>query len=127
MRQLAFLVALFVIAIGIVGLVAPDRFLAAGRHVLTPVGLYAIAALRIGMGLVLILVARTSRTPRTLRAFGVVVLVAGLATPLFGVERARGIADWAATQGPALVQGVAVVLLAIGGFVAFTVGAGRRT
>src|SRR6185295_1980642 len=114
MRQLAFLVALFIVAIGIVGVVAPDRLIDTGRSVLTPVGLYAIAALRIGMGIVLMLVAQTSRAPKTLRAFGAFVLVAGLATPLLGVDRAREIADWSATQGPALLRGVAVVMLVIG-------------
>jgi len=126
MRLLASLVALVIIVIGIVGLVAPNRLMTAAQYVLTPVGLYAIAALRIGMGLVLVLVAPTSRAPKTLRALGAIVLVAGLSTPLFGVERARGVAEWAAAQGPALLRSVAVVMLAIGSSIAFAVGVGRR-
>jgi NAD(P)-dependent dehydrogenase (short-subunit alcohol dehydrogenase family) len=93
---------------------------------LQPVGLYAVAALRVGIGLVLMLAARTSRTPKILCAFGAVVLVAGLATPLFGVERARAIFDWEATQGNALIRVGAGLVLAIGGFIAFAVAAGRR-
>jgi hypothetical protein len=126
MRLLASLVALVIIVIGIVGLVAPDRLMTAAQYVLTPVGLYAIAALRMGMGLVLVLVAPTSRAPKTLRALGTIVLVAGLATPLFGVERARGVAEWAAAHGPALLRSVAVVMLAIGSAIACAVGVGRR-
>jgi hypothetical protein len=126
MRSLALLVALFIMFIGIVGVVAPDRLMTAGQYVMTPVGLYAIAALRVGMGLVLMLVAPISRTPRTLRALGAIVLVAGLATPLFGVDRARAVADWAAAQGTALLRGAAGLILAIGGFIAFAVAAGRR-
>lgn len=126
MRVLALLVALLVIIIGIVGVVAPDRLIMAGRYVMTPVGLYAIAALRVGMGLVLILMAPTSRLPKTVRAIGAVVLVAGLATPLFGVERSRAVADWAAAQGPAFLRVIAGILFALGGFIAFAVGAGRR-
>jgi hypothetical protein len=126
MRSLALLVALLIMVIGIVGVVAPDRVMTAGRYVMTPVGLYAIAALRVGMGLVLMLVAPISRAPRTLRALGAIVLVAGLATPLFGVDRARAVADWAATQGTALLRGAAGLILAIGGFIAFAVAAGRR-
>jgi hypothetical protein len=126
MRFLALLAALFIMVVGIVGLVAPDRLMAAGRFVITPIGLYAIAVLRVGMGLVLMLVAPTSRVPKTLRAFGAVVLVAGLTTPFFGVDRVRGIADWEAAQGPAFLRGVAGVLVAIGSFIAFAVAAGRR-
>jgi hypothetical protein len=126
MRFLALLAALFIMVVGIVGLVAPDRLMAAGRFVITPIGLYAIAVLRVGMGLVLMLVAPTSRVPKTLRAFGAVVLVAGLTTPFFGVDRVRGIADWEAAQGPAFLRGVAGVLVAIGSFIVFAVAAGRR-
>ena len=126
MRFFALLVALLVMLIGIVGVVAPDRLIMAGRYVITPVGLYAIAALRIVMGLVLILVAPTSRAPKALRAIGAVVLVAGLATPFFGVDRSRGIADWAAAQGPAFLRVIAGILVALGGFIAFAVAGGRR-
>jgi hypothetical protein len=94
--------------------------------VATPVGLYVIAAIRVAIGLVLMLVAPTSRVPRTLRVVGAVVLVAGLATPLFGVERTRAILDWESTQGTALTRVVAGLVLAIGGFIAFAVATGRR-
>ena len=36
--------------------VAPDSLIAIGRYVITPAGLYAIGALRVAIGLVLILV-----------------------------------------------------------------------
>ena len=49
---------------------------------------------------------------------GAIVLVAGLATPLFGVERTRAILDWESTQGTALIRVGAGLALAIGGFVA---------
>lgn len=60
------------------------------------------------------------------RIQGAVVLVAGLAAPLFGVERTRAILDWESTQGTALIRVVAGLALAIGGFVAFAVATGRR-
>src|SRR5678816_2680466 len=87
--------------------------------------LWVITALRVGIGLVLIKVARISRAPRTLRALGAVVIVAGLATPLFGVERSRAVLDWAATQGTALMLVEGCVALALGAFLAFAVAAGH--
>ena len=126
MRSLALIVALFIIVAGMVGIVAPGSLLTVGRYVVTPAGLYAIAVLRVGIGLVLMLVAPISRAPRILRALGAVVIVAGLMTPLFGVERARAIVDWEATQGTALLRIGAGLALALGGFIAFAVSAGRR-
>jgi hypothetical protein len=126
MRSLALLVALFIMFVGMVGVFKPDSLMTVGRYVVTPVGLYAVAALRVGIGLVLMLVARTSRMPKTLRAFGAVALVAGLVTPLFGVERAWAIFDWEATQGTTLIRVGAGLALAIGGFIAFAVATGRR-
>jgi hypothetical protein len=125
-RIAALLVALFAIVVGVVGIFTPDSLMTIGQYVVTPVGLYAIAALRVAIGLVLMLVAPISRVPRTLRVVGAVVLVAGLATPLFGVERTRAILDWESTQGTALIRVVAGLALAIGGFVAFAVATGRR-
>jgi len=116
MRIAALLVALFAIVVGVVGIFTPDSLMTIGRYVATPVGLYAIAALRVAIGLVLMLVAPISRVPRTLRVVGAVVLVAGLATPLFGVERTRAILDWESTRGTALIRVVAGLVLAIGGF-----------
>ena len=126
MRFLTLIVALFIMVVGLVGAFMPDSLIAVGRYVVTPVGLYAVAAVRVGIGLLLMLVAPISRTPKTLRALGAVVVVAGLATPLFGVARTRAIFDWEVTQGTALIRVMAGLVLAIGGFIALAVGAGRR-
>ena len=126
MRFLTLFVALVIMVVGLVGALMPDSLIAVGRYVATPVGLYAVAGVRIGIGLLLMLVAPISRAPKTLRACGAVVLVAGLATPLFGVARTRAILDWEATQGTALIRVTAGLVLAIGGFIAFVVAPGRR-
>ena len=126
MRLLTLLFALFIMVVGLVGAFMPDSLITVGRYVLTPVGLYAIATVRVGIGLLLMLVAPISRAPKTLRALGAAVLVAGLATPFFGVARARAIFDWEVAQGTALIRVTAGLVFAIGGFVAFVVAAGRR-
>ena len=126
MKSAALVTALLVIVAGVVGLFSPERLMAIGRYVVTPAGLYGIAALRVAVGLVLLLVAPVSRLPRTLRVVGVIVLIAGLATPLFGVERARAVLDWEAAQGTVLIRAMAGFVLAIGGFLAFAVSGGHR-
>jgi hypothetical protein len=126
MRVAALLVALFTIVVGMVGIVSPDRVTTVRRqYFATRIGLYAAGAVRVAMGLVLILAAPTSRAPKTLRALGAVVCMQGFAAQLFGLDRARAILEWEAMH-TALLRTGAVVALATGGFVAFAVGAGRR-
>jgi len=47
--------------LGVAGVVVPDIVIATGRYLVSPSGLYAAAAFRVGVGLVLILAARESR------------------------------------------------------------------
>ena len=126
MKSLALLVALFVIVVGVVGMIRPDILVAVGQYVITPGGLLAAGALRVAIGVVLLLVAPRSRAPRTLRALGAVVIAAGLATPLFGVERSRMVLEWEISHGSAPIRVGAAVAVALGGFLAFAVAGGRR-
>jgi hypothetical protein len=127
MRIAALLVAVFTIAIGIVGIVSPDSLTTARRlYFATPVRLYVAGALRVAMGLVVILAARTSRAPKTLRALGAVMCMQGLAATLFlGPDRARAIMEWETMQGNDLLRVGAAVALAAGVFMAFAFS-GRR-
>jgi hypothetical protein len=121
MRIAALLLALFTIFVGIVGLVSPDSLTMVRRlYFATPAGLYTAGAIRVAMGLVLILCAPASRAPRTLRALGAVVCLQGLAATLLGPDRARAILEWEAMH-TALLRVGAVVALAAGGLIAFAV------
>ena len=112
MRYLALAVAGAIVVLGVAGVLIPDIVIATGRHLVSPFGLYAAAAFRLGVGLVLILAARESRAPGILRAIGAVVLVGSVATPFFGVEAARVRLDWeAAHVGFLRVEGAAFVCL----------------
>ena len=93
MRWLAVVIGLVITAIGILGMAAPTILLDAARFSITPLGLYVVAAIRIAFGLALVLVARVSRAPRILRVLGAFIIVAGIITPFFGIERARAIFD----------------------------------
>jgi hypothetical protein len=125
MRIVILLVALLAIAGGVVGVVSPDSVTALRRqYVATPIGPYAVGAVRVAIGLLLIRFAPASRTPKTLRALGAVVciqgLVQGVAFSFVGLERARAILEWEAAH-PALLRVGALIALAFGGFVAFAV------
>ena len=124
MRIAVLLVALLTIVVGVMGIVSPDSLTTVRRlYFATPARLYAAGAVRVAMGLVLILVAPVSRAPKTLRALGAIVCVQGLASALgpqfVGVDRARAVLELEVKQGLAFLRVGAVVALAIGGFVAF--------
>ena len=116
MRLLGLTIGTLVILISAIGLAVPDLRLTLEGSLLTPAGLYAIAVLRIVIGLVFVFAAPTSRAPRTLRVLGVIVIIAGLTTPWFGVDRARAVLTWLASAGPLLIRLDAAVGIAIGVF-----------
>jgi len=121
------LVALFTIVVGIGGLVSPESLTTVRRlYFATSVGLYAAGAVRLAMGLVVILSATASRAPKTLRVLGAMMCAQALAATLFGPDRARAILEWEALQGPAVLRVGAAVALVAGSYIAFAVTGHRR-
>src|SRR6476620_1853704 len=128
MRIAALLVALFTIVVGIGGLISPESGSEIRRlYFATPVRLHTAAALRVAMGLVVILSAAASRAPMTLRALGAVMCMQGLAATLMGPNHARAIMEWETIQGTSLLRVGAAVALAAGVFLVLAVTGPRPT
>jgi hypothetical protein len=121
MRLLTVLIGLFVMSVGVFGLAAPSALLRAADYATTPIGLYAAAALRIGIGIVLLLVAPTTRAPKLIRVFGGIAIAAGVITAFVGVDRARAMLAWENAQGTTLIRLSALLGLLFGGFLVFSV------
>jgi hypothetical protein len=121
------IVGLAVAGLGLIGLVAPSLLLDFGRSLLTESGLYAVAAVRVVIGLLLVFAARNSRMPQTLRVLGSVIIIAGVLTPLFGVTRSAAMFYWLSLQGTTFVRVIAVVAIAIGAFVVYAIAPRRRS
>ena len=119
-KTAALLVALFTIVVSTAGIITPDRMMALRRLYFTPGGLYLIGAVRVAMGVVLILAARGTRWPNTLRALGALMCMQAVAANIFGLQRARAILEWEGMH-TALLRAGAVVALVTNGFVAFAV------
>jgi uncharacterized membrane protein len=115
MKYLAWLLAAFIVATGVAGIVAPDTILSLRSLAATQGALLVFGALRVAIGIVLVMAAPRSRAPRTLQAVGAVVLLAGLATPLFGVERTRAVLAWEAAQGRSLIRFGGAIVVTLGG------------
>ena len=126
MKLLAMAIGFIIGAIGVVGVGAPSLLLEFGRSLLTPTALYIVAALRIGIGVVLVRVAPISRMPKVLRVLGILIIIAGVLTPFFGVERSRAVLDWWSSQGPSFMRLLASVAVAFGLFIVYVVTP-RRT
>jgi hypothetical protein len=129
MKNLAFVIALLVLALGVTGLFVPSGLVWVGQHSLTPAALYGIAAARVLFGVILIRAAAASRAPRTLRILGSVIVLAGVATALAGlvaIERMHAMVDWWVQQESWLVRLSAVPVLALGSFIAYACAPARR-
>ena len=118
MKYLAWLLSAFIVAVGLTAIVAPDMILRLRSLADTPGALLVFATLRVAIGIALIMAAPRSRAPCTLQAAGAVMLLVGLATPLFGVERTRAVLDWEAAQGPSLFRVGGIVVVVLGGLLA---------
>jgi hypothetical protein len=119
MRRVGLVIGALIMLASAISFAAPDLRLSLERSVMTPAGLYAIAALRIAIGLLLMLAAPASRAPGALRVLGLIVIIAGLTTPWFGVARAREVVNWLANAGPLLMRLDASVGMALGGFLVY--------
>ncbi len=115
------MLSLFLAAVGAVGVVAPSRFVALIRRFQRPAGLYFATVFRIVLGVALFLAAPASRAPELLLVAGVVGVVAGVATPLFGLERFRQLLDRLSARGPVFVRAWAGMALGLGLFLAYAV------
>jgi len=110
----ALLLCLAIAALGGVGVAAPARLFAMIRAFQSPGGLGLVAAIRIALGGVLVLAAPGARAPDLLHWLGLFVVVVGIATPFFGVERYGRVLDWWTSRGDAFVRAWSLVAVAFG-------------
>ena len=129
MKNLAFVVGLCIVAVGGVGILAPSSLVRIAQHSVTSGVFYLIASVRVAFGLVLISATSASRAPKALRVLGFAIMIAGITTALTGllaIGRALSIIDWWLQQGLGVVRLTGVLVLALGGFVAYACAPARR-
>ena len=126
MKLLAMVLGFMVATIGAVGVAAPDVLLELGESLLTPSVLYIAAVARVIFGTVLLWVAPVSRTPKTLRVIGALLVFAGVLTPFIGIEHSRAMLDWLLSQGPLFTRAWAGVAVILGLFIVYAITGPRR-
>ena len=121
MLILAFALSLSVVVLGGLGIVSPMMLLGVVRKFESPAGIYAVAALRIMLGVALFLSAPISRVQEVVRILGITIFVMGIITPLFGIERFRRLLNWWSERGPVFMRVWAGFALGFGLFLAYAV------
>ena len=121
MALVALVLSLFIAALGALGVASPARLLLVVQFFQTRAGLYFAAAFRVVFGVALFLAAPASRAPELMRILGVVIILAGLITPFFGLARFRTLLDWWSARGTAFVRAWAAFAFAFGLLLAYAV------
>ena len=114
MQMPATILSALFMGLGAMAIFWPDQVVEIGRSLSTPVGLLVAAAVRVVFGVLLLMAAPHSRAPNLLRVFGALILLAGLSTPLFGVDLARALLDTASVDGGAALRVFGTVAVALG-------------
>ena len=117
----AMAVGLCIAAFGVLGLASPSTLLEFGRSLQATGGLFFLAFIRVVCGGILVWAAPNSRTPRILIALGILIIIGGLATPFIGLEKARAMFDWWASQGSSMARVWPVIAISLGGYIAWVV------
>lgn len=125
-RIIATIMGALIAALGVAGMAVPAVLLEFAQSLQTPGALYVVAAIRVLFGALLVWVASASRTPRTLRVIGVVIVIGGLLTPLLGIERFQAMLDWFSSQGPLFTRAWASVAVIFGLFVVYVINSSSR-
>ena len=121
MTLVALIICLLASALGALGIASPSRLLGVVRYFQTPMGLYFAAGVRVLLGVALLFAAPTSRAPDLIHILGVVIIVIGIITLFFGLERFRRLLDWWSAQGSAFIRGWAVLALVFGLSLAYAI------
>jgi len=117
MKAIALIIALMMVSLGLTGVLWPEGLMQLANFSFTRSGLYVAAAVRIVMGALLFFAASSTRTPKTVRVIGLIILVAGIATALIPAERALAMKDWWVARGPDTLRIAACFPLAVGIFI----------
>ncbi|WP_341317768.1 hypothetical protein WN982_21780 [Paraburkholderia sp. IMGN_8] len=120
---------MLIVTFGVFGIVAPSGFVWVAERSVTSSVFYLAAMVRVAFGLILISVASSSRTPRTLRVLGYIILIVGITTALAGlvaIEGAHAIIESWSRQGSGVIRLSVIPLPILCGFAAYACAPTRR-
>ncbi len=118
MKAIALFIAALLVLFGLIGVLWPEGLMQLATYSFSRTGLYVVAAARVVLGGLLFFAASATRTPKTVRVIGLLILIAGIATAVISPERADLMKDWLVARGPDTLRIAACIPLAAGLFIA---------
>ena len=110
------LIAILLILLGLTGVFWPSGLMDLAKWTFAPKGLYVAAAIRMTVGVLLIIAAGAAATPKTVRLIGVILFAAGIATAFLSAESAQRLSDWWLNYGEDRLRITACLPLTVGLF-----------
>ena len=117
MKAVALLIAFLMVLLGLAVVLWPEGLMQLATYSFSRTGMYVVAAVRIVLGALLFFAASSTRTPKTVRVIGLIILIAGIATALIPAERALAMKDWWVARGPDTLRIAACFPLVVGIFI----------
>ena len=118
MKKLIILIAVLLTVLGLIGVFWPAGLTDFAKWSFTPKGHYIAAAVRIVFGLILLVGAGKTATPKIVRGIGAIILAAGLASAFLSVETTQRFASSWLENGEDRVRISACLPLLVGLFLA---------
>ena len=126
-RLLATILGCLMMLLGLAAVLVPDRVLPFARFTTTANGVYVAAAIRLAIGLILLMAAAGSRFPIVLRVLGGFAVLGGIATLVIGVAGAQRLAEQMLPYATKAIRGIGTFLMVLGAFVVYAVSGSRST
>ena len=117
MKAIALIIALMMVSLGLTGVLWPEGLMQLASNSFTGTGMHVVAAVRVVLGALLIVAASATRTPKTIRVIGLIILLVGIAGAFVPAERALAMKDWLVNRGPDTLRIAACLPLVVGIFV----------
>jgi hypothetical protein len=117
MKAIAIFIAALMVLLGLTGVLWPEGLMQSATYAFSRNGMYLIGAVRVILGGLLFFAASATRTPKTIRVIGLIILLAGIATAVISPERAVLMKVWLLARGPDTLRIAACIPLVVGIFV----------
>jgi hypothetical protein len=115
-KGLLLLIAVLLTLLGLTGVLLPTALMDLAKWSFTPKGLYPAAGIRIVFGLVMLIAAGATATPKIVRVIGAIILAGGIATAFLSADTAQRLSSWWLENGEDRIRMTACIPLAVGLF-----------
>lgn len=121
MSMLVLLFGILIVVLTSIGFMSPSRLLTTVSNAKFTGRLYVFGALRIGLGIALILAAPTSKTPEIFQVLGGITIFAGLFLPVLGERRFETLLMWFSKLSPTVLRIWLLAGVAFGAYIIWAV------